>query len=174
MTVELSDPTAAIVKVLRDTYVGSSEIKTVYDSDPDLIATDEMPCITVEKQSDSSTYGSTGYIDVTEQIMIKVIINKADDWEETTDHEQHAMKRLRALVERRDPSDPRAYAQGTIRHTLTNRLEAAGVAISAAVRTEYGVDPSRGEEFLTAEAHLTVEVSYSMKSPTRSIQPIGY
>lgn len=162
----MNDPTAAIVEFLQDTFIGRSEIKAVYDSDPDLIPTDEMPCITVDKQRDNSQYGATGYMDVTEEILVKVILDKQVDWSEDVDHEQHVKKHLRRLVEART-DDGRSYAPGTLRHALTNRLEIEHVAVDARTSVEYRTGALVNESLVTAEAHLTISCSYSMRSPTR-------
>lgn len=162
----MNDPTAAIVQFLRQEFVGKSEIRQVYDSDPDLIPTDEMPCITVDKNGDRSQYGATGYLDVTEEIVVKVILDKQVDWDDDVDHEQHVKKHLRRLVEART-DDGRSYAPGTIRYALANRLEIERVAVSAAIAVNYYVSPRNAESMVTAEAHLTLSCTYSMRTPTR-------
>lgn len=162
------DPTEAIVKFLRDEFVGKSEIRAVYDSDPDLIPTFELPAMTVDKDSDSSANGSTGYRDVTERIVIKVILDKSSDWDEGVDHERHAKRRLRRLVEARSTSNPRQYAPNTIRYALENRLQIEGVAIDSNIGVQYGsVQRDSAGEVVTVEAHLTIEATYSMQTPTR-------
>ncbi len=162
----MNDPTAAIVQFLRNEFVGKSQIDQVYDSDPDLIPTDEMPCITVDKQRDRSQYGATGHIDVTEEIVVKVILDKQVDWKDDVDHEQHVKKHLRSLVEERS-DDGRLYAPGTIRYALANRLEIERVAVSAAVSVEYGIAARNAESMVTAEAHLTLTCTYSIRIPTQ-------
>lgn len=162
----MNDPTAAIVQFLRREFVGKSEIKAVYDSDPDLIPTDAMPCITVDKQGDRSDYGATGYLDITEEIVVKVILDKQIDWKDDVDHEQHVKKQLRQLVERRT-DDGRSYAPGTIRYALANRLEIERVAVSAAVAVDYGIAARNAESLVTAEAHLTITCTHSMRSAAR-------
>lgn len=164
----MNDPTATIVQFLRQEFIGKSEIKAVYDSDPDLIPTDEMPCITVDKQSDRSEYGATGYMDVTEEIVVKVILDKQVDWSENVDHEEHVKKHLRRLVEARS-DDGRSYAPGTIRYAVANRLEIERVAVSAAMGVDYGIAARNAESMVTAEAHLALTCTYMMRVPTRSI-----
>lgn len=163
----MNDPTAAIVQFLRQEFVGKSEIKAVYDSDPDLIPTDAMPCITVDKNGDRSEYGATGRMDVTEEIVIKVILDKQVDWKDDVDHEQHVKKHLRRLVERRT-DDGRSYAPGTIRYALANRLEISGVAVSAAMSVDYGIAARNDGSMVSAEAHLTLTCTYMMVVPTRA------
>lgn len=162
----MNDPTAAIVQFLKQEFIGQSEIKQVYDSDPDLIPTDEMPCITVDKNGDRSQYGATGYTDVTEEIVVKVILDKQVDWKDNVDHEQHVKTHLRRLVEERT-DDGRSYAPGTIRYALANRLEIERVAVSAAIAVNYGIAARNAESMVTAEAHLTLSCTYSMRTPTR-------
>ena len=163
----MNDPTAAIVQFLRREFVGKSEIKAVYDSDPDLIPTDALPCITVDKQGDRSQYGATGYLDVTEEIVVKVILDKQVDWKDDVDHEQHVKKHLRRLVERRT-DDGRAYAPGTIRFALANRLEIERVVVSAVIGVDYGIAARNAESMVTAEAHLAISCTYSMRARTGS------
>lgn len=162
----MNDPTAAIVQFLKREFVGKSEIKAVYDSDPDLIPTDAMPCITVDKQGDRSQYGATGHVDVTEEIVVKVILDKQVDWKDDVDHEQHVKTHLRQIVESRS-DDGRSYAPGTIRYALANRLEIERVAVSAAMSSVYGISARNAESLVTAEAHLTITCTYSMRTATR-------
>ncbi|MFC0313688.1 hypothetical protein ACFQNE_02505 [Gordonia phosphorivorans] len=103
---------------------------------------------------------------MTEEIVIKVILDKQVDWSEDVDHEQHVKKHLRRLVEART-ADGRSCAPGTIRYALANRLEIERVAVSAPMSSEYGISARNADSLVTAEAHMSMTCTYSVAAPTR-------
>lgn len=145
---------------IREQY--GEDFTAYYDGDPDIIPTFNLPAIIVSKLNDRSENGPTGMQRVTEELVIKVVYNKMDDWTADIQTTDLTEKKIRAIVEERDPETGR-YKENTLKHALTNRFTMAGAAIDQSMSFDLGVNPrdlTEGAELITQEGHLTLTISY--------------
>lgn len=84
-------PIDKLIGFLREQF--GSQFKAYYNGDPDVIPDFNLPCVSVMKDSDQTGNGPTGLQRVTEELVVKVILNKADDWTATTDEVDLTEKR---------------------------------------------------------------------------------
>ncbi|MEV0360080.1 hypothetical protein AB0H71_28880 [Nocardia sp. NPDC050697] len=158
-------PATALYDFLRESY-SKGPFAAFYEGDPGLIANSNLPCLVVEKLRDQSTAGPTGFQRVTETLRVKVVMNKQDDW--TGQHElvDTTEKKIRDIVEDRDPETGR-YLPNTLKHALIHRFEVNGQGINDDMTFELGVD-LRPEDTITEEGHLTISVTHLVANPQRN------
>ena len=140
-----------------------SAFKAYYDGDPDLIPDFNLPCISVVKNDDQTSNGPTGFQRVTEELQVKVIYNKADDWTATSDTVELTERKIRNIVEERDPATGR-YKPATLKHALLNRFTYEGLKLNQTMSFQLGTLP-RSEDLVTEEGHLTLNVTYLVENP---------
>lgn len=139
------------------------QFKAYYDGDPDLIPDFNLPCISVVKNDDQTANGPTGFQRVTEELQVKVIYNKADDWTANSDTVELTECKIRNVVEERDPATGR-YKTATLKHALLNRFTYEGLELNQTMTFQLGTLP-RSEDLVTEEGHLTLSVTYLVENP---------
>ncbi len=149
------EPTARILRFMKDLFP-DGPFKAFYDGDPHLIPLVNLPAIIVEKLEDVTESGPTGTDRVTEKIIIKLVMNKRDDWGQP-DSVDLTERRIRLLVEQRDSTG--AYLPQSVKGALRTKLTMEGSVIDNDMVFEIGSVP-RPESTLTSEGHLTISVSY--------------
>lgn len=151
-----------LIGFLREEF--GTQFKAYYNGDPDVIPDFNLPCVSVVKNNDQTGNGPSGGLQrVTEELVVKVIYNKADDWTATTDEVDLTEKKIRDVVEARDP-DTGMYLPSTLKYALYNRFTVEGLVLNQAMTFELGVLP-RSEELVTQEGHLTLTVTYLVQNP---------
>ena len=154
------------IKLLMiDTF--GSKFKKYYDGDPDVIPKFNLPCIIVQQVRDDTAEAEMGQDDVTDQIRIKVLYDRADDWTGATSDGDLTEKKLRDVVGTTVTSD-RQYKPGTIKHAIRKELLNRDVeAVAPTMSIEFGVNPretlqSEENAAWTAEAWVTFGVKFSV------------
>lgn len=155
-------PVTALLDFIRAQYP-KGPFKEFYDGDPDLIPDFNMPAIVVEKDRDDTTVGPTGFQRVTDVLRVKVVFNKKDDWKDDADPTQLTEKRIRDIVEARDPATG-GYLPTTLKYALMHRFSMDGKALNQDMAFELGALP-RPEDGFTQEGHLTFSISYLVPNP---------
>lgn len=154
----LPDSVEVIRGLLMKAFGESGQIKEFYNGDPDLIPAFNLPAITVSKLHDDSESGTNAQDDVTESILVKVIVDKRPDWQDVVDPENLSETKLRRLVEARGAEDGK-WLPNTVKGALRNGLPMdSGMTIGERMSLDIGTS-SRGDDLPTNEAHLTVEVT---------------
>ena len=153
-------PIDKLISFLREEF--GTQFKAYYNGDPDVIPDFNLPCVSVVKNSDHIANGTTGLQRVTEELVVKMIYNKVDDWTATTDEVDLTEKKIRDVVEARDP-DTGNYLPQTLKHALMNRFTVSGLELNQAMTFELGVLP-RSEELVTQEGHLALTVTYLVRN----------
>lgn len=155
------DSVELVLKLIRD---GMGEtFATYYDGDPDLIPVFNLPACVVTKTSDTEVAGTFAEDDVTEAIVIKAILNKADDWADDVDPTNLTEKKLRRIMEARDAETGR-FLKNSIKGAIRLQLD-GDRRIGQQMDLEIGVNvrPSGDSSTVTtAEAHLTIQLLYSL------------
>lgn len=148
------------LKTTIPTVVDAGGIKKFYYGDPDLIPAHDLPAIIVEQTSDLTENGSVAEHDVIDTVIVKVLVNKKDDWTGTAnENTESTHKKLRAFVG--IPDATKRYPKNSVKGALIGTL-AGDMRIMRDSSVEYGIQP-RPEDVLTAEAHVTVRVEHSVR-----------
>lgn len=150
-------PITKLVEFLKSEY--GDTFHAYYDGDPDEIPKSNLPCVICVKNSDRMENGPTGMQRVTEELVVKVVLNKEDDWQSDVDPTKLTEKRIRDIVEARAPAG--GYDPSTVKYALMNRFRMSGVALDQSMTFELGALP-RTEDLITEEGHLTISVTYLM------------
>lgn len=158
-------PVEQVLAFLRSEFSG--KFNAFYDGDPDQIPTFNLPAVSVVKYSDQNDNGPTGYRRVSETIQIKIIYNKADDWDAQDDQTDLTEKKIRDFVEARDPNTG-AYKPGTLKDTLMHRFTAEGLTLDDTMLFELG-SVTRPADLMTEEGHITLTLSYLVPNANLSI-----
>lgn len=156
-------PVEMVLQFLRDEF--GSQFKAYYDGDPDQIPDFNLPAVSVVKLSDQIDNGPTGMKQVTEQIQIKLIFNKADDWsaiDETTDLTE---KRIRDIVEARDPQTG-GWASNTLKYALVGRFPQSQMTLDDSMQFQLGA-VVRPADLVTEEGHVTLTLTYLVPNVSR-------
>lgn len=154
-------PIDKLLGFLREEF--GTQFKAYYNGDPDVIPDFNLPCISVVKNSDQTANGPTGLQRVTEELAVKIIYNKGDDWTAQNDEVDLTEKKIRDVVEARD-SETGNYLPQTLKHALMTRFTVSGLEINQAMTFELGILP-RSDELITQEGHLTLTVTYLVQNP---------
>lgn len=158
---QTEQPITTLIGFLKENF--GDKFKAYYDGDPDEIPKDNLPCIICVKNSDDMQNDGTSMKKVTEELQVKIVFNKADDWspEENSNPDDTRLteKKIRDIVEARSVDG--GYDPSTIKYALMNRFQVNGIAFSQSMRFELGVLP-RSADLITEEGHLTITLSYLM------------
>ena len=153
----MKDSVELILELLRENM--GSTFKTYYDGDPDLIPDFNLPACVVTKASDTEVGGTFAEDDVTEALVIKAILNKKDDWDNKAEPTNLTEKKLRQIMEARDATTGR-FLKNSIKGAVRKGLD-GDRRIGQSMSLEIGVNV-RPNDVVTAEAHLTIQLEYSL------------
>jgi len=158
------DSVARVIKLLQNAF--GDNFKTYYDGDPEQIPLFNMPAIIVDQISDETTEAAYGQDDVTDQMVVKVVLNKRDDFAGEIDLVNMTAKRLRDIISKRDPVT-HDYFPNTVKGVLRQHLTDDITALAPTMNVDYGIRPrGGGEDFatFTAEGHVTFSLTYSVNT----------
>lgn len=141
--------------------------RTYYNGDPEVIPAFNLPCAIVSQTKDDTAEGAMGEDDVTDEIRIKLVFDKRDDYTGKINPLNLTEKRLRDLVGLVDESNE--YKPGTVKRMLRDALLDGVEAVAPRMQVEYGVNPretlgnSDNVEW-TAEAWVTFSLQYAVST----------
>lgn len=161
---EYEDNVQRVLALMRDTF--GDTFKEYYDGDPEAIPLFNLPCIIVTQNSDETTEAAMGQDDVEDEITIKVVLNKRDDFNGSkVDPLNMTERKIRDFISLRDETTGeyvRTSVKGAIRSDLLEGVE----AVAPTLRVNYGINPrvSPNKTFadLTAEGHVTFGIQFSV------------
>lgn len=160
MSSQYEDNVERLVQLLKERVMEQGGFKEVYDGDPDAIPDFNMPCLVVELNQDITERASFGEDDIEEQLLIKVILDKKDDYDAAkVKSVGTTRKRLRNYVAARGQTTG-TYLPGTIKEAIREFGTQGVIAIAETMTTQYGVMP-RMNDVISAEAHVTFSIQYS-------------
>lgn len=151
-----------IKSLLMGTF--GSSFKQYYEGDPVSIPKADLPCIILEKINTRIEPSATGTDQLAEEINIRVVLNQADDIG-TNDSDDLTAKKLRKIVEARDPSTG-FFQTDTIMYSLRTNISLGGAAIDNTIDVSYDVNP-RPESMVTSEAVISIIVTERVTVPNR-------
>jgi hypothetical protein len=157
------DTVPRIIEILRDEFQGGPFV-TFYDGDPELIPVFNLPAVIVTQTGDENTLETNATDEVTEQVVIKVVYNKKDDWADDVDPLNMTEKKIREVIGRIDPDTGR-YGEQTVKRALREHLSEQNMILDGPMTVVLGINP-RANDVMTAEGHVTVTVKYSVNVET--------
>lgn len=166
------DTVQLVIDELKVTF--GSEFATYYYGDPEAIPLFNLPAIIVTQNNDDTTEGAFGQDDVTDNLTIKIVLNKKDDFNsDKVDPLNMTERKLKRYVGLKDKVTKK-YDGHSIKHTVRSRILAPDnrhglTAVAPTLNVEYGINPraiglASNTEYadLTAEAHVSFGVQYTV------------
>lgn len=155
--------TESVIKLIKEGFY-PSVFHAVFEGDPIEIGESLLPCVVVEKIAGEVTVAGTGMDRITEQIRIKVVLNKKDDFG-ASNTEDLTERKLRQYIEAQDADDG-YYAANTLLWILRTNYTLLGLATKQDITISYDAD-LRPNDVITSEAHVTIVVSRIVQVPDR-------
>ena len=148
------DGTELILEYVRAAF--GKQFHAYFEGDPGDIPQSLLPCVVVSKSRGTSNPGPTGTQDITEEILIQLIVNKKDDFGAAQQYPNTDLtnRRLRILAEGRDEQTA-AYLPNSVCGILSKNITLGENVLQMTIATDY-VLAKRGGGMLTSEAHVTV------------------
>ncbi|KUM39017.1 hypothetical protein [Arthrobacter sp. EpRS71] len=166
MSNDYEDNVQRIVRLMQDTF--GDTFKTYYDGDPEAIPVFNLPCVIVTQKSDETTADSWQQDEVEDQITIKIVLNKRDDFDNDKVNPLNMTERkIRDFVGERDP-ETGFYLPRTVKGAVRTMATKGITAIAGTMNVEYGITPrvpGEGLADLTAEGHVTFPISFAVDIP---------
>lgn len=156
------DSVNRILDLLRTAYGG--QFHAFYEGDPIDIPDIMLPCVVVEKIAGTLALDATGTDMITEQLMIKFVMNKRDDLGSAPDVD-FTERKLRLLVEGRDPTTGYFVPQ-SLMYILRTNITLGGAVIDNDIDINYDVNP-RPQEMFTSEAQILITIRERVIVPNR-------
>lgn len=136
------------------------QFKEFYDGDPDMIPLFNLPAIIVTQTADTTTSDTTNEDDIVDQVVVKVIYNKADDFTgDDVNPLDMTERKIRQAMAARDAVTGH-YLPNTVKGALQANVYGDS-RINKGMTIAYGTMP-RPNDLYTAEGHLTINVEYSV------------
>ena len=157
----------AIKSILKQ-YLADGVITSYYEGDPEIIGKSSLPAICIMKTDGSIDAGPTGTDENTDSITIKVLFDKSDDFG-ATDNEDLTEKKLRLLMEDRDPVTG-YWKPDTIIGILRTNYTLGGVTLEQKMKPKYFIEKratGTSDIMYTSEAHLSIETRELVYVPSR-------
>ncbi len=152
------DNVQRLLSLLKDTF--GTTFKAYYDDDPERIPDFNLPCIVVSEVSDSTDQGAFEQDDVEEELVVKVIYNKKDDFASDVVPGDMTQRKIRNIISKRDPATGQ-YDPKTVKGVLRTFGLQGIVAIANTMTVAYGITP-RVDDVLTSEGHVTFRIQYTV------------
>jgi hypothetical protein len=159
------DPLARISDLVKDTF--GDIFNAYFEGDPIQLPDAAMPCVIFEKLAGTvSVKGApTGHDNISEKIRIRLVLNKTDDFNpEQLDYDLTERK-LRKLVEARDPATG-WFLPNTLMFVLRTNISLGSTVLDQDIDVQYDLQP-RPEKLVTSEAIITIVVRDIVQVPNR-------
>jgi hypothetical protein len=141
-------------------------IKAYYEGDPGLIGKSSLPAIAIMKNRGKTMVGPTGTDEVNDEITIKIIFDKSDDYG-LSDSVDTTERKLRLLMEDRDTVTGYFKPDTVIGILRTNYTLGQVTIEQASMDVMYYIE-QRPENQFTSEAHLKIQTRERIYIPNRS------
>lgn len=161
----MDDAVKAVLDLMKTTF--GSTFVTYYDGDPGMIPNFNLPAIIVTQPSDTTTEGQQGEDDIDDQITIKVVLNRADDYDgDNVNPTDTTERKIRNFIAARKDGK---YLPNTVKGALRVKLLEGATAVAPTMNVNYGItprplpedDPDRYAN-MTSEGHVTFSIQSSV------------
>lgn len=156
------DAVDRIRQFLKDTF--ADQFKAYFDGDPVDIPASLMPCMVVENLNSQHRSGPTGTDEMTETVLVKIVMNKQDDFGASPDADM-TKKKLRRLVSGRDATTGQ-YLLNSLMGSLRTNITLGNAMLVNNNDVQYDVD-IRPNDIVTSEAYITVTLRELVVVPNR-------
>lgn len=157
------DSVSRVTKLVKDTFK-DGPFKAYYEGDPIMIPDESFPCVIIDKVATSVKTDATSTDLLIEQVRIKLVFNKQDDFGATDDYDMTERK-LRRYVEARDPATG-FFLPNTLMFTLRTNITLGSSTLGSDVNVNYDLQP-RPEKQVTSEAVITMLIRERVIVPNR-------
>ncbi|MDQ0825422.1 hypothetical protein QFZ60_001595 [Arthrobacter sp. B2I5] len=154
----MGDSVDFILGILKNAFQGGP-FNEFYNGDPDMIPAFNLPALIVTQTGDVTTPEDSASDDVVDTIVVKVVFDKKDDWSEKVDPLNMTEHKIRQVIAARDVVTGK-YLPNTVKGALQSQVYGNN-RINKSMSTAYGII-ERPNELITAEAHLTLQVEFSV------------
>ena len=162
MSDKYQDNVQRVLNTLKDVF--GSQFATYYDGDPEAIPLFNLPAIIVTQTGDDTSQGSMGEDDITDRLMVKIVLNKKDDWDgDKVDPLNMTERKIRDWIGKRDEATG-DYSEQSVKHAVRTLAFDGIEAVANTMTVEYGINPRPvGEGFAdrTAEGHVSFTVQWA-------------
>lgn len=151
-----------LLDLMRETFpTERGPFKRFFYGDPEQIALFDLPCVIVDASPEQVARDGMGEDEVTENLVVKLVFNKADDWDGEVHDKDTTLYRIRQAIGTKNLATGK-YPEGTVKYALRNSATKGLTAIANDITVDYTpVLRSGGEKpVVTAEAQITVPVRY--------------
>lgn len=129
--------------------------KAYFVGSPDVFPEAALPCIVFQKVSGSVSVGATMTDDLTEQIMVHIMVNAKEGFG-TSDDDDTMMRQLFTIVEGRDPANGN-YLPTSIMYAIRQNLTLTQTVYNHDEQINYDVTPRQNQPNIL-EAIITVTI----------------
>lgn len=151
MTTKLT-PAQVVCNYLKDEF--GSTFRAYFIGDPIQIPEVKLPCMIIEPVDETSALLATGLDDVTQNLRIRVVVNKKDDYQRAVTNEVLWLERLQLMVSGRD-ENTNEYLENTVIGVLRKFLTLGGRFWSSNLTVRYTQQP-RPSQMITEEAVISL------------------
>jgi hypothetical protein len=168
------DLTERVLELLRDNLSQAYGIKAYYDGDPVEFGMSSLPAICVIRPKASIDLGPTQNDRITSTTLIKLILDKRDDYGASQDTDL-TDKRLRQMIEGRDTTTGQYKAEtlvGVLRTFWSmNYFNSVNPILRSTAEVSYHLIDRRSpadQDLITMEGHVTLSVTEQVQVQNRS------
>lgn len=152
-----------ILGLLRTTF--GDKFKTYYNGDPEAIPQSALPAITANITRQRIDNEATGVDIIIEDILVKMILNKKDDFGAAANSDLTEVK-LRRMAAGQDATTGQ-WLEGTLMYTLRTQITLNDTTVGQNIAINYDVN-LRPDDVVTMEAWAEISVSRFVQVPQRS------
>lgn len=156
-----------LIRYMRDVF--GSYFKAYFDGDPIQIGRSYLPCMIIENMTSSHKAGASQTDRMDQTVMIKLVLNKADDYGAAPDIEM-TKKKLRRLVAGRDATTGQ-YRSDSVMGALRTQISLGNALIVNDNDVQYEADVRENTDdssLVTSEAWITVSTREVVNVPIRN------
>jgi len=153
-----------IINLIRNTELGG-RMREFYYGDPIDIPTDSVPCFIAELQNTNIIQGPTGMDFVTQEVLLKIVINIKSYYDIQGDNEMAGQRALEEMAQGLNPATSQ-YDATSIVGIIRQNFTLVNFATNQTMQIKYGVMP-RGEELVTSEVHIRFIVENFQMTPNK-------
>lgn len=161
------DGVARVIELLRDAF--GDQFKAYFNGQPQEIPESMLPCIMVSETTGVIESGATGTDDITETIIIIVLLNRKDDIDADPEKDLTEFK-LRKLVKGQYPqghAKAGQYMEQSLMYAIRTYITMMDSVVNSRIETDFDVN-IRGENVLTQEAYVAITLERMAIVPSRT------
>lgn len=161
---ELKSLSKEIRQRLKDA-LGAGTFREYYIGDPLQIPQSSLPCVIIEKESETVEADATGLDKVETTILVKLVVNKKDDFGRVS-KDVLWRERLESMAAARDKTT-KQFKDESVLGVLRKQFTLGNRVLNHNETVEYGLTP-RPQDVITEEAHIRITFTELVEVPSRT------